>query len=134
METKDSKNKGKSKGKKTDTAQKGDDRRTCTHCQKIGHDEARCWKIHSELKPRKLQTRKGEKKAETTIQQRLGLGSDSGDEGKINIMVTIGKISEASTSSSSNITQLNEGKRIELFHIRVTSKHTMIDTLFDTGS
>jgi hypothetical protein len=43
----------------------------------------------------------------------------------------------ASTSSSSNanvdVTQ-QEKTRIELFHIRVVSKHTKIDTLFDSGS
>jgi hypothetical protein len=43
----------------------------------------------------------------------------------------------ASTSSSSNanvnVTQ-QEKMRIELFHIRVVSKHTKIDTLFDSGS
>jgi hypothetical protein len=43
----------------------------------------------------------------------------------------------ASTSSSSNahidVTQ-QEKTRIELFHIRVISKHTKIDTLFDSGS
>ena len=49
-------------------------------------------------------------------------------------MVTTGKISDASTSTSSNIKQQNEDKRIKLFYIRVTSKHTKIDTLFDTGS
>jgi hypothetical protein len=47
-----------------------------------------------------------------------------------------GKNSIASTSSSNsaiNETQ-HEKERIELFHIRVISKHTKIDTLFDTGS
>ena len=78
--------------------------------------------------------RKGENKAETTIQEHLDLGSDLGDEGKITAMVTTCKISDASTSASSKIKQQNEVKRIELFHIRVTSKHTKIDTLFDTGS
>ena len=29
---------------------------------------------------------------------------------------------------------INEKKRSELFHIRVISKHTKIDTLFDSGS
>ena len=33
----------------------------------------------------------------------------------------------------SNVTQ-DEDTRIELFHIRVVSKHTKIDTLFDSGS
>jgi hypothetical protein len=48
-----------------------------------------------------------------------------------------GNGSIASTSSSSNnnlnVTQ-QEKERIEIFHIRVVSKHTKIDTLFDTGS
>jgi hypothetical protein len=48
-----------------------------------------------------------------------------------------GNGSIASTSSSSN-NNLNvsrqEKERIELFHIRVVSKNTKIDTLFDTGS
>jgi hypothetical protein len=48
-----------------------------------------------------------------------------------------GKDSIASTSSSCsnslNETQ-QEKERIEIFHIRVISKHTKIDTLFDTGS
>ena len=78
--------------------------------------------------------KKAEKKAKTTIEQGLDLGSDLGDEGKITAMVTTGKIFDASTSASSNIKQHNEDKRIELFHIRVTSKHTKIDTLFNTGS
>jgi len=67
METEDSKKKGKSKGRKTATAHKIDDRPTCTHWQRIGHEKARCWKLHPELKPKKFQTRKGEKKAETAI-------------------------------------------------------------------
>jgi hypothetical protein len=48
-----------------------------------------------------------------------------------------GKDSIASTSSSSssslNVTQ-HEKERLKFFHIRVISKHTKIDTLFDTGS
>ena len=49
-------------------------------------------------------------------------------------MVTTGKFFDSITSTSSNIKQQNEDKRIELFQIRVTSKHTKIDTLFDTRS
>jgi hypothetical protein len=46
-----------------------------------------------------------------------------------------GNGSNASTSSSSNINVTQQEKeRIELFHIRVVSKHTKIDTLFDIGS
>jgi hypothetical protein len=70
----------------------------------------------------------------TTLQD---LGSDSGDETKIAAMGYQGNNCVASTSSSSNanvdVTQ-QEKMRIELFHIRVISKHTKIDTLFDSGS
>jgi hypothetical protein len=47
-----------------------------------------------------------------------------------------GKNYVASTSysnSSINETQ-HEKERIKIFHIRIISKHTMIDTLFDIGS
>ena len=36
-------------------------------------------------------------------------------------------------SNCSNVTQ-DEDTRIEIFHIRFVSKHTKIDTLFDSGS
>lgn len=54
-------------------------------------------------------------------------------------MVTTGKTSDTSSSSkiiasSSNINPLNEDKRVELFNIRITSKHTKIYTMFDSGS
>ena len=48
-----------------------------------------------------------------------------------------GKENETKPSSSiSNyhIEAPNEEKRIELFHVRVISKHTKVDTLFDSGS
>ena len=47
LEIKDSKySKGKnnSKRKKSTIAQK--ERPTCSHCQRIGHEESRCWKLH----------------------------------------------------------------------------------------
>jgi hypothetical protein len=56
------------------------------------------------------------------------------DETKITAMGLQGKNSIASTSSSNssiNETQ-HEKERIEIFHIRVISKHTTIDTLLDT--
>ena len=54
-------------------------------------------------------------------------------------MVSVGKIydvdsSSNATTTSSNISPLNEDKRVELFHIRIISKHKKIDTLFDSGS
>lgn len=41
----------------------------------------------------------------------------------------------ASTSSSNCLNETQDEKtRIDIFHIRVISKHTKIDTLFDSGS
>ena len=53
-------------------------------------------------------------------------------------MVTTGKTSNTGSSSktissSSNINTSNEDKRVELFNIRINSKHTKIDTMFDSG-
>ena len=83
------------------------------------------------MKPNKLKTK--EKEKTTTIIEH-DLGSASGDETKITTMGLKGKNIESTSSSSfSNVTQDND-MRIELFHIRFVSKHTEIDTLFDTGS
>ena len=48
-----------------------------------------------------------------------------------------GKENETKPSSSisnCHIEAPSEEKRIELFHVRVISKHTKVDTLFDSGS
>ena len=37
-------------------------------------------------------------------------------------------------TSNCHVQTPNEEERIELFHVRVFSKHTKIDTLFDSGS
>jgi hypothetical protein len=128
------KRKFKGNGKKNVSIKKEGEKFTCKHCSKDGHDEDHCWKLHPKRRPKKFGN-KGKSKAVATIQH--DLGSDSGDETKITAMGYQGKGSIASTSSSSN-SNLNETRqekeRIELFHIRVVSKHTKIDTLFDTGS
>ena len=54
-------------------------------------------------------------------------------------MVTTGKTSDIGSSSktiaySSNMYPSNEDKRVELFNIRITSKHKKIDAMFDSGS
>lgn len=112
----------------------------CKKCSKEGHDEVHCWKLHLELRPKKLNN-KGKQKTNTVVQQYLG--SDSGDESKIVATATKGKavantskeevmVSTNTTNNSNNAS--NEEKRIELFHIRVISKYTKIDTLFDNES
>lgn len=71
------------------------------------------------------------------------MGSDSGDETKIVATVTKGKVMEktskeevlASTNTENNSNNAsNEKNIIDLFHIKVISKHAKIDTLFDSGS
>jgi hypothetical protein len=126
----------KGKGRKNATVKKEGEKFTCKHCSKEGHDEDHCWKLHPERRPKKFgNNNKGKSKTVANVVQ--DLGSDSGDETKITAMSYQGNNSVASTSSSSNanvnVTQ-QEKTRIELFHIRVISKHTKIDTLFDSGS
>lgn len=131
----DSKGKNNSKRKKSAIAQK--ERPTCSHYQGIGHDESKCWKLHLELKPKTFLKEKDEKKEIAAVQQ--DLDSDSGNERRITAIVTIGKMFDTGSSSNTiasslNIKPSNEDKRVELFNIRITSKHTKIDTMFDSGS
>ncbi|XP_059067200.1 uncharacterized protein LOC131858147 [Cryptomeria japonica] len=136
------KSKDKGKGKKTATLKKEDAKPTCSHCKKEGHEDAKCWKLHPELRPKRYGGNKGPKKTTAVIQQ--DLGSDSGDETQIvatSIQGTVkGKTlssdaidSNASTSKAISFPNVDK-QRNELFHIRVVTKHTKIDTLFDTGS
>jgi hypothetical protein len=128
------KRKFKGNGKKNASVKKEGEKLTCKHCSKDGHDEDRCWKLHPEKRPKKFNN-KGKPKTVATTQHDLGYGS--GDETKITSMGFQGKGSIASTSSSGsssfNETQ-HEKERIKIFHIRVISKHTKIDTLFDIVS
>jgi hypothetical protein len=62
------------------------------------------------------------------------LGSDLGDKEKITAVGVQGKDSLHASSNSNNESHDDEIKMNELFHIRVVSKHTKIDTLFDLGS
>jgi hypothetical protein len=50
--SKEDKNKGKEKLKRTTTVKKDDQRPSCSHCEKKGHDEEHCWKLHPELNPK----------------------------------------------------------------------------------
>jgi hypothetical protein len=89
--------KGKGKSKKTTTVKKDEEKNpTCSHCEKKGHDEKHCWKLHPELKPKWAQPRKGKKKTMTIVQD---LGSDSEDETKVTTMGIKGKYFVASFSS-----------------------------------
>lgn len=131
----DSKRKNNSMGNKSMTTQK--ERPTCSHFQRVSHDESRCWKLHAELKPKKFLKEKDDKKENPAIQQDRGY--DSGDKRRTTAIVSTGKTSNTgsssnTTTSSSNINPSHEDKRVEVFHIRKTSKNKTIDTIFDSGS
>lgn len=69
LEIKDSnysKGKNNSKRKKSVIAHK--ESPTCSHCERIDHDDSKCWKLHAELKPKKFIKEKDEKKAIAAVQ------------------------------------------------------------------
>ena len=77
----------------------------------------------------------GNKEWNNVVAMLKDFGSDWGEVAITTIGIK-GKNSQASTSTSSHSVdnENDERKRNELFHIRVVSKHTKIDTLFDSGS
>jgi hypothetical protein len=94
---------------------------SCKHCKKEGHDEDRCWKLHLEKKPKWFKEKKGRQTVVVTTQP-TDLGSDSGDESKVSLVGTTSKIGEGIDCISN------------LFHIRVIMRHTKVDTLINSGS
>jgi hypothetical protein len=121
----------KRKDKKIATMTREGGKPSCTYCKRSGHDEEHCWKLHPEKRSKQFGG-KGKTKTVATVQQ--DLGSESRDEGKITTTQVQGKYSLHASSSSSDEFHIDERKRNELFHIRIVSKHTKIDTLFDLGS
>jgi hypothetical protein len=121
----------KRKDKKTATVTREGGKPSCTHCKKSGHDDEHYWKLHLEKRPKQLGG-KGKTKTVATVQQDLGF--DSRDKGKITTVGVQGKDSLNASSNSNNESHDDGRKRNELFHIRVVSKQTKIDTLFDMGS
>jgi hypothetical protein len=113
--------KGKGNGKKENSTTVKEEKLSCKHCKKEGHDDEHCWQLHPEKKPKWFKERKGRQKVAATTHP-TDLGSDSGDETKITAVGLSGKIGDGYDSRS------------KLFHIRVIMKHTKIDTLLDSGS
>jgi hypothetical protein len=121
----------KRKDKKTTTVMREGGNPSCTHCKKSGHNDEHCWNLHSEKRPKQFGG-KGETKTIAIVHQ--DLGSDLGDRRNITTVGVHGKYSLHASSNSNNESHYDEQKMNELFHIRVVSKHTKIDTLFDLGS
>ena len=84
----------KGKQKKNASIKKEGEKPMCKNCSKEGHDEAHCWKLHHELRPKKSNN-KGKQKTNNTVHQ--DLGSDLGDETKIVATVTKGNTMEKAT-------------------------------------
>jgi hypothetical protein len=91
------------------------------------------------MKPKWFKDWKG-KQTETVIVE--DLGSDSEDETKITIIGVKGKsivdndanIGASCASTSKDDDNSKDRKRNALFHIRVITKQTKVDTLIDSGS
>ena len=94
-----------------------------TNCEKDGHDEEHYWKLHPELRPNKFGG-KGKQNTSATMQQ--GLGSHSGNEEFITIVVLQGNHSFHASSSSYKPSHDTDKRRSELFQIRLIEKHIKI--------
>jgi hypothetical protein len=114
-------NKRKGNGKKSNSVTRKDEKLSCKHCKKEGHDHDHCWQLHSTKRPKWFKEIKGSQTSATATQP-TDLGSDLGDEFKITTVGLIGKIGDGYDSIS------------KLFHIRVIMKHTKVGTLIDSGS
>ena len=91
------------------------------------------------MKPKWFKDRKGK---QTTMVIVEDLGSDSEDETKITIIGVKGKsivdndskIGSSCASTSKDDDNSEDRKRNALFHIRVITKQTKVETLIDSGS
>lgn len=71
---------------------------TCSHLQRISHDEYKCWKLHAKHKPKNFVKEKDEKKEIAAFQQELG--SYLGDERRITAIILTDKTSNPSSMSN----------------------------------
>ena len=55
------------KEKKTTTVKKEKEKPTCSHCQRKGHEEEKCWKLRSEIKPKWFRDQKGKQQTTTIV-------------------------------------------------------------------
>jgi hypothetical protein len=113
--------KRKCHGKNSNSVGRKEDKLSFKHCNKEGHDEDHCWKLHPEKRPKWFKEKKGRETVAAT-RQPTNLGFDSSDESKVSLFGMIGKIGEGFDC------------RNNLFHIRVIMRHTKVDTLIDIGS
>jgi hypothetical protein len=46
-------------GKKANAVERKDEKPSCKHCKKEGHDEDRCWRLHLDKRPKWFKEKKG---------------------------------------------------------------------------
>jgi hypothetical protein len=88
-------------GKKENSVERKEEKPSCKHYKKEGHDENHCWKFHPEKRPKWFKERKQGKTIATTTQP-TNLGSDSGDESKFSLVGLTGKIGDGYDSREVN--------------------------------
>jgi hypothetical protein len=98
--------KRKRHGKNANAVTRKEGKPSCKHFKKEGHDDDRCWQLHSDKRPKWFKERKGMQTVATTTKP-TDLGSDLGDESKISLLGMTGKIGEGIDGRSN------------FFHIRV---------------
>jgi hypothetical protein len=62
-------------GKKANAVMRKEERLSCNHCMKEGHDEDRCWQFHPEKRPKWFKEKKGRQTIAATTRL-TDLGSD----------------------------------------------------------
>jgi hypothetical protein len=80
-------------GKKENAVARKEEKPSCKHCKKEGHDEDICWQLHPDKRPKWLKEKKGRQTVAATTRP-TNLGSDSGDETKVSLVGMTGKIGE----------------------------------------
>jgi hypothetical protein len=73
-------------GKKENSVTRKEEKPSCKHCKKEGHDEDHCWQLHPEKRPKWFKERKG-KQTFTITTRPTNFRLDSGDESKIQQLV-----------------------------------------------
>jgi hypothetical protein len=79
---------------------------SCKHFKKEGHDEDHCWQLHPEKRPKWFKENKGRQTVAAKTRP-TDLGSDSGDEYEVSLVGMIATIGEGFDCRSN------------LFHIRI---------------
>jgi hypothetical protein len=80
-------------GKKENEVTRKEEKHSCKHYKKEGHDEDYCWKLHPEKIPKWFKENKGRQTVAAKTRP-TDLGSDSGDKSKVALVGMTGKLGE----------------------------------------